>query len=185
MRIPSIATLSPVCIPGRTGRPWGRGCPGPGAPYCRFVQETARWHNVGNLPRGFSDGRTGVPVGRQPGSLLGELRPSIQRGNHHRLVVGFGTGLSHRPRPAPGHALELASGLSFVGLIHAERIGISLSPVTKGYLVLTAILALLYLARTRRGAGSGDLAEPAEGGDEVDAWVGLEAETSSAETSAV
>jgi AGZA family xanthine/uracil permease-like MFS transporter len=78
----------------------------------------------------------------------------------------------------------LASGLSLVGLIHAERIGISLSPVTKGYLVLTAILALLYLVGARRGAASGDEAEPIVSADESDSLAGIETETSSAETSA-
>jgi hypothetical protein len=36
-----------------------------------------------------------------------------------------------------------------VGLIHAERIGLSLTPITAGYLVLTALLAIFYLVRSR------------------------------------
>ena len=44
----------------------------------------------------------------------------------------------------------LALILSLVGLIHAEQIGFSWSPATIGYLILTAILGLLYLARTIR-----------------------------------
>ncbi|HSR35428.1 MAG TPA: xanthine/uracil/vitamin C permease [Anaerolineae bacterium] len=43
-----------------------------------------------------------------------------------------------------------ASLLSLTGLIHAEQIGISLSPITIGYLVLTVILGLLHLANSRR-----------------------------------
>jgi AGZA family xanthine/uracil permease-like MFS transporter len=44
----------------------------------------------------------------------------------------------------------LASGLALVGLIHAEQIGFSLSPIALGYLLLTALLALLHLAKRFR-----------------------------------
>jgi AGZA family xanthine/uracil permease-like MFS transporter len=51
----------------------------------------------------------------------------------------------------------LATVLSLVGLIHAERIGLSLTPITAGYLILTAILALFYLVRSmRKEAEAGD-----------------------------
>jgi AGZA family xanthine/uracil permease-like MFS transporter len=46
-----------------------------------------------------------------------------------------------------------ATFLSLFGLIHAEQIGVSWSPVTVGYLILTALLALLYLVRVRKGLG--------------------------------
>ena len=41
----------------------------------------------------------------------------------------------------------LAKIMSLAGLIHAERIGLSLTPITAGYLILTAILALSCLVR--------------------------------------
>lgn len=40
--------------------------------------------------------------------------------------------------------------LSAVGLIHAEQIGLSLSPVTLGYLVLTALLGVFHLLQSRQ-----------------------------------
>jgi AGZA family xanthine/uracil permease-like MFS transporter len=43
-----------------------------------------------------------------------------------------------------------AFGLSLVGLIHAERIGLSFSPITGGYLLLTLLLGLFHLAQTRQ-----------------------------------
>jgi hypothetical protein len=45
----------------------------------------------------------------------------------------------------------LASCFALVGLIHAEQIGFSLSPITIGYLVLTALWGLLYFVRQVRG----------------------------------
>jgi AGZA family xanthine/uracil permease-like MFS transporter len=45
----------------------------------------------------------------------------------------------------------LASCFALVGLIHAEQIGFSLSPISIGYLVLTALLGLLYFVRQVRG----------------------------------
>lgn len=45
----------------------------------------------------------------------------------------------------------LASVLSLVGLIHAEQIGFTWSPITIGYLILTALLGLFYLLNARRG----------------------------------
>lgn len=45
----------------------------------------------------------------------------------------------------------LATLLSLVGLIHAEQIGLSWSPVTAGYLLLTVLLGLLYLVNRRNG----------------------------------
>jgi AGZA family xanthine/uracil permease-like MFS transporter len=51
----------------------------------------------------------------------------------------------------------LASCFALVGLIHAEQIGFSLSPITIGYLVLTALLGLLYLVkRIKGGAGTSE-----------------------------
>ncbi len=56
----------------------------------------------------------------------------------------------------------LATGLSLVGLIHAEQIGLSLSPITAGYLVLTGLLALAYFIHSRKDVapGTGLPAEP-------------------------
>ncbi len=45
----------------------------------------------------------------------------------------------------------VATLLSLVGLIHADQSGPSLSPITAGYLILTALLALLYLASILKG----------------------------------
>jgi AGZA family xanthine/uracil permease-like MFS transporter len=44
----------------------------------------------------------------------------------------------------------LASFLSLVGLIHADKIGLSLSPITLGYLVLTGLLGLFHLFESRK-----------------------------------
>ena len=44
----------------------------------------------------------------------------------------------------------LASVLSLVGLIHADQIGLSLSPITLGYLVLTGLLGLFHLPESRQ-----------------------------------
>jgi AGZA family xanthine/uracil permease-like MFS transporter len=44
----------------------------------------------------------------------------------------------------------LASFLSLVGLIHADKIGLSLSPITLGYLVLTGLLGLFHLSESRQ-----------------------------------
>jgi AGZA family xanthine/uracil permease-like MFS transporter len=44
----------------------------------------------------------------------------------------------------------LASFLSLVGLIHADQIGLSLSPITLGYLVLTGLLGLFHLFESRQ-----------------------------------
>jgi AGZA family xanthine/uracil permease-like MFS transporter len=44
----------------------------------------------------------------------------------------------------------LAFGLSLVGLIHAERIGLSPSPITIGYLILTGLLGLFHLVQSRQ-----------------------------------
>lgn len=49
---------------------------------------------------------------------------------------------------------SLAFFLSLVGLIHAEQIGLSFSPVTAGYLVVTLLFGLFYLHQ--RGAGGND-----------------------------
>lgn len=43
----------------------------------------------------------------------------------------------------------LAAGLSFVGAIHADRLGLSLSPITLGYLVLTGLLGIFHLVEDR------------------------------------
>ena len=43
----------------------------------------------------------------------------------------------------------LAALLSLFGLIHADHIGFSLSPITIGYLVLTGLLGLFYLVESR------------------------------------
>jgi AGZA family xanthine/uracil permease-like MFS transporter len=56
----------------------------------------------------------------------------------------------------------LASVLSLVGLIHADRIGLSLSPITLGYLVLTGLLGIFHLFESRQatvdeGLSSGKL----------------------------
>jgi AGZA family xanthine/uracil permease-like MFS transporter len=48
----------------------------------------------------------------------------------------------------------LASALSLVGLIHAEQIGFTWSPITIGYLILTALLGLFYLLYARREKGN-------------------------------
>jgi hypothetical protein len=42
-----------------------------------------------------------------------------------------------------------AALLSMFGLIHADHIGFSLSPITIGYLVLTGLLGLFYLVESR------------------------------------
>jgi AGZA family xanthine/uracil permease-like MFS transporter len=44
----------------------------------------------------------------------------------------------------------LASALSLVGLIHAEQVGFSWSPITIGYLILAGLLAILYLLNSIR-----------------------------------
>jgi AGZA family xanthine/uracil permease-like MFS transporter len=44
----------------------------------------------------------------------------------------------------------LASVLSLVGLIHAERIGFTWSPITIGYLILTGLLGLFTFWNARR-----------------------------------
>jgi AGZA family xanthine/uracil permease-like MFS transporter len=43
-----------------------------------------------------------------------------------------------------------ASCLSLLGVIHAEQIGFSLSPITMGYLVLTGLLGVFHLIEFRR-----------------------------------
>lgn len=43
-----------------------------------------------------------------------------------------------------------ASGLSLLGVIHAEQIGFSLSPIAIGYLVLTGLLGVFRLLESRR-----------------------------------
>jgi AGZA family xanthine/uracil permease-like MFS transporter len=43
----------------------------------------------------------------------------------------------------------LASFLSLIGLIHAEQIGLSLSPMTIGYLLLTGVLGISYVVRSK------------------------------------
>jgi AGZA family xanthine/uracil permease-like MFS transporter len=43
-----------------------------------------------------------------------------------------------------------ASCLSLLGVIHAERIGFSWSPIATGYLVLTGLLAVFHLIKSRR-----------------------------------
>ena len=48
----------------------------------------------------------------------------------------------------------LASVLSLVGLIHAEQIGFTWSPITIGYLILTGLLGLFYLLNVRREKGA-------------------------------
>ncbi|MCB0164286.1 MAG: xanthine/uracil/vitamin C permease [Anaerolineae bacterium] len=47
---------------------------------------------------------------------------------------------------------SLAAGLSLVGLIHAEQIGLSLSPMTGGYVLLTLLLGVFYLAEKQPSA---------------------------------
>lgn len=44
----------------------------------------------------------------------------------------------------------LASCLSLLGVIHAEQIGFSLSPIAIGYLVLTGLLGVCQLIESRR-----------------------------------
>jgi len=44
----------------------------------------------------------------------------------------------------------LASFLSLIGLIHADKIGFSLSPIALGYLVLTGLLGLFHLSEARQ-----------------------------------
>jgi AGZA family xanthine/uracil permease-like MFS transporter len=44
----------------------------------------------------------------------------------------------------------LASLLSLTGLIHADKIGLSLSPIALGYLVLTGLLGLFHLSESRQ-----------------------------------
>lgn len=44
----------------------------------------------------------------------------------------------------------LASFLSLIGLIHADKIGLSLSPIALGYLVLTGLLGLFHLSEARQ-----------------------------------
>jgi AGZA family xanthine/uracil permease-like MFS transporter len=61
----------------------------------------------------------------------------------------------------------LAAGLSLVGLIHAEQIGISWSPVTKGYLILTGVLALIYLLRVRGGQAGHPIDRDAAGREPI------------------
>ena len=46
----------------------------------------------------------------------------------------------------------LAFGLSLVGLIHAEKIGLSPSPITIGYLLLAMLLGLFHLVQSRQEA---------------------------------
>jgi AGZA family xanthine/uracil permease-like MFS transporter len=48
----------------------------------------------------------------------------------------------------------LASFLSLVGLIHADKIGLSLSPITLGYLVLTGLLGLFHLFESRQATAA-------------------------------
>jgi hypothetical protein len=43
-----------------------------------------------------------------------------------------------------------ASCLSLLGVIHAEQIGFSPSPITIGYLVLTGLLGVCHLIESRR-----------------------------------
>ncbi len=52
-------------------------------------------------------------------------------------------------RKAVGFGL-FACGLSLMGVIHAEQIGFSLSPVALGYLVLAGLLGLFQLVESRR-----------------------------------
>jgi AGZA family xanthine/uracil permease-like MFS transporter len=44
----------------------------------------------------------------------------------------------------------LASFLSLIGLIHADKIGLSLSPIALGYLVLTGLLGVFHLSESRQ-----------------------------------
>ena len=48
----------------------------------------------------------------------------------------------------------LASVLSLVGLIHANQLGISLSPITIGYLLLTILVALFHFLKVEKEKGS-------------------------------
>ena len=44
--------------------------------------------------------------------------------------------------------------LSMTGIIHAAKIGLSLTPITTGYLVLTVVLAMVYLNETYLGGAT-------------------------------
>lgn len=44
----------------------------------------------------------------------------------------------------------LAFGLSLVGLIHAEQTGLSFSPITIGYLLLTILFGIFHLAERKQ-----------------------------------